>query len=1425
MMLTRAAGRRLRRDATRIPTPLTTQLMRPWLCPAQSRQTSNLPSVGTQPQIPRRQRRPSLSSPSESRRHATTAQLQPSPSSPAFSPFQHGAWARNSPQASLAPLPSWDYIAPLVVRDSVSSAPPMRDHHGYGANPLELHQNLYACLRIGRLERASVILERLTSVYNKSAAEVTDAHNVYLQALVETALEDPQDNSMATVEQWYRTRILQQGIAPNAQTYVSLLRAAMNFAPEGERDAKVRELLEAAQQLGPDVIDDINSAPDFTDEEWDALLRLQPDAYEEPPTLEHVQHLNTSTTAALENLHYHGLASAQPVSPIKPVAQKGLGLSSLKSALSVFEDASTVPYPHDMQGTQEEKDYAYDYARQIRMEQDSMKAAVDRWQAEDKKMQDMGIHGVLKSKPIQAIMYNWYQALEPLFKQRIAHAKKVLAASSKEYVRDEAASYGPFLVQCKPEQLAAMTVARAINSCMRGHKEDSTALKISAMSIALGTDVQDALRADAKARRAAVVRKQRQAIRRELIDRLSKTTAAPAEHPPRRPYPTLAKPDYTKSDIPLPSRTKLGAMCLELLLQSATVTVTADDPKTGETLSSTVAAFHHQVGFHQGKKVGYMVPHHDLLKKLRNDSVHSISTVKLPMVVQPKKWTSFEDGGYFTTPQKVVRQKNHDTAQKAYAQSAIENGDMDKVLSGLDVLGQVPWQINVSVLEVMAEAWNNGESVGGLISEETGLQRPSEPPTDAGYRERAEWSKKLQAYENEKMGLHSQRCFQNFQLETARAYAQEKHIYFPHSVDFRGRAYPIPPILNHIGSDLARGLLKFARGKELGAVGLQWLKIHMANLYGFDKASLREREQFAVDQMDEIRDSATKPLTGRRWWAGAEDPWQCLACCMELKQAWDLPDPTRYVSQLPVHQDGTCNGLQHYAALGGDHAGARQVNLEPSDRPQDIYTGVAELVKEDVAKDAAANKPLAKFVDGYISRKVVKRTVMTNVYGVTFMGAKAQVADELKVIFPNFEPTNKVHSLNQVAMYIAAKIFSALGKIFNGAQEIQYWLGECGERITTSVSPEQIEKIRARYDGDESVFYDAKYNVPKKLNDSVKKKLAKNMENFKTGIIWTTPLKMPIVQPYRKDSVQVIRTKVQEITVQKRTLEDEVDKRKQLQAFPPNFIHSLDATHMVLSALKCNEIGLDFAAVHDSFWTHACDIPNLNVILRDAFVRMHSEDIIDRLAAEFSTRYSGHMYRANLLASSEVGQKITAWRSSWRKATGKTLKASDSRVGSASYEELALESQRLDLLNSTEKAERKKGEEMVTPTSIWLANPDPKAFASFRLALLGETKTRNSATRTEEVRDKVRTAEAEAIVNDADSTPSTADVAYTLEEAQEEADLAADADADAPIEKSPSAATARHAQVQVWIPLTFPPVPQKGTWDVTRLRESKYFFS
>lgn len=54
-----------------------------------------------------------------------------------------------------------------------------------------------------------------------------------------------------------------------------------------------------------------------------------------------------------------------------------------------------------------------------------------------------------------------------------------------------------------------------------------------------------------------------------------------------------------------------------------------------------------------------------------------------------------------------------------------------------------------------------------------------------------------------------------------------------------------------------------------------------------------------------------------------------------------------------------------------------------------MYTAVLELVKEEVRNE---NRPeyveIAKSLEPYLVRKIIKQTVMTSVYGVTFVGAR-----------------------------------------------------------------------------------------------------------------------------------------------------------------------------------------------------------------------------------------------------------------------------------------------------------------------------------------------------------------------------------------------------------------------------------------------------
>lgn len=53
---------------------------------------------------------------------------------------------------------------------------------------------------------------------------------------------------------------------------------------------------------------------------------------------------------------------------------------------------------------------------------------------------------------------------------------------------------------------------------------------------------------------------------------------------------------------------------------------------------------------------------------------------------------------------------------------------------------------------------------------------------------------------------------------------------------------------------------------------------------------------------------------------------------------------------------------------------------------------------------------------------------------------------------------------------------------------------------------------------------------------------------------------------------------------------------KQKNAFPPNFIHSLDSSHMMLTSLHCERAGITFVSVHDCYWTHPATVHIMNKV-------------------------------------------------------------------------------------------------------------------------------------------------------------------------------------------------------------------------------------
>lgn len=154
---------------------------------------------------------------------------------------------------------------------------------------------------------------------------------------------------------------------------------------------------------------------------------------------------------------------------------------------------------------------------------------------------------------------------------------------------------------------------------------------------------------------------------------------------------------------------------------------------------------------------------------------------------------------------------------------------------------------------------------------------------------------------------------------------------------------PVPPHLSNVGSDLCRGMLTFAEAKPLGKRGLFWLKVHLANFAGKDKMSFDERAAYTDDNMANVRASVDDPFSDDPWWKTLDDPFQGLATCHEIVRAIDSGDPESYECCLPVHMDGSCNGLQHYAALGRDTVGGKAVNLLESEGPEDVCKSVFTL--------------------------------------------------------------------------------------------------------------------------------------------------------------------------------------------------------------------------------------------------------------------------------------------------------------------------------------------------------------------------------------------------------------------------------------------------------------------------------------------------
>lgn len=543
-----------------------------------------------------------------------------------------------------------------------------------------------------------------------------------------------------------------------------------------------------------------------------------------------------------------------------------------------------------------------------------------------------------------------------------------------------------------------------------------------------------------------------------------------------------------------------------------------------------------------------------------------LSPMYLPMLIEPNPWVGTSGGGYLTRTNgrlKLVKTRNH-----RYLED-LNNVEMPLVYESVNALQKVPWRINKFVHRVMLEAWRTGGGLAGL-PDGTDAPLPLRPLNiDHNPEVLRGWKRAASAVHAANNRLRVSRIRLAQVMWMADKFAPEDRFFYPYQLDFRGRVYPVAGVgsINPQGDDVGKSLLEFADGAPLGEDGPFWLAVHLANTFGFDKVSLEERAQWVLDNEELILDSVLSPLDGRLFWTKADKPW----CFLAAARDWYgyKSEGSQYVSRVPVAMDGSCNGLQNFSAMLRDHIGGAATNLAPATKPSDIYSLVAA---EAELLLSGLDEPLAIGWRGKVTRKIAKRPVMTLPYGATKFGMRDQILEEIQKNNPGLPPAQ----LPEYAQFLAGVIWEAIGRVVVAARQAMGWL----------------------------------------------QSLSKTCSSVNLPLHWTTPVGFIVRQDYK--SVTRSRKKVhfdgkvyELVFAFQDEVKNQIDGRKQAAAISPNFVHSLDAAHMMRSVVLCVENNItQLAMIHDSYGCPAAQVSEMNALLRHAFVEQYRPNVLQQFMDE-----------------------------------------------------------------------------------------------------------------------------------------------------------------------------------------------------------------
>ena len=566
--------------------------------------------------------------------------------------------------------------------------------------------------------------------------------------------------------------------------------------------------------------------------------------------------------------------------------------------------------------------------------------------------------------------------------------------------------------------------------------------------------------------------------------------------------------------------------------------------------------------------------------KQHNEYRSILLPFRMPCLVIPNEWTSPYSGGYFSPrlrkTTRLVRTRIGKEGQEQ--RKRIASARMPEVLSAANTLQETGWRINTPVFRVAQRVLDNNLEIG--VPRKNPIDMPKCPipkeknKEDLQKKELQEfmsWKKDMRALYAKEEQRKGQMYSVHEILKSAQELLDKEEFYYVYQLDFRGRFYSVSHGTTPQGADLGKGFLKFKRAEPLGERGLRALELHGANKYGNDKIPNRDRLAWIRRNREKWIQVAKYPLSNLTYWKDADKPYQFLAFCYEYAMA--IEEGPSFCSSLPISVDGTCNGLQHFAAMLKDENAGKNVNLIPSQAPQDIYSSVSTAVWRKILKLVERNFETGQMLGNFVKcvkdlgeeelpRSFCKKPVMTLPYGSTKRTCIVSVQNWC-------EKNGLEHRLGKkpFATYVllANILWSSMMEQIQSAMVVMEWLQNVAAILT-------------------------KKNYP---------------------VEYKTRLGFPVYQGVCKAETTRVRLRVgnKNIEVQTRSPGSRLSLRKQMQGISPNFVHSLDATHLAMCVNSGRRTGIrDFAVVHDDFGVHASNMDKFQKIIREEFVNLYKQE-------------------------------------------------------------------------------------------------------------------------------------------------------------------------------------------------------------------------